>query len=99
MNSLKVYYKKKSNFLESTPSYQQFVDNYELVWEGEAPDYWDEDEIFECFNSEAVDLLIPRLPEGVRHSSMSVGDIIYLNGRLLLCTGKGWKQLDLMLIN
>lgn len=55
------------------------------------------DSYFELFNNGSNPLATPEGQQyikdnGVRHTSMSVGDIITLNGLPFICDSEGWKR-------
>ena len=70
----------------SKPTPEEVETKYKLVWTGEMPEETTLDDIFYKFNTQTL-----RLPEGVHHTSMSVGDIIRLGGNFHICMPVGWE--------
>ncbi|MBA7591621.1 hypothetical protein ES708_33781 [subsurface metagenome] len=63
---------------------------YKLFWQGEVSDSTTPEDIFAKFN------IFPgpaRLPPGIHHTSMSLGDIVALNDNFYLCMPVGWEKL------
>lgn len=62
------------------------LDDYKCVWEENIDSDTDLDEIFTRFNINH--------PEGYRGHSLSVSDIVDLEGHLYYCDGMGWVELN-----
>lgn len=76
--------------LISEPTPEKLAEDYEVFWEGEVPDNTTPDDIFVKFN--LIEGRI-RLPPGIGHTSMSVGDIVQLNDNYYVCMPLGWQKL------
>ena len=92
---MKVYYTKSMFFhaaiLGAIPDKKQFPADYALVAEINGPDATPE-YAFYLLNDEP-EKYIKTLPAGVSHTSMSVGDIVEINGVYSICQPVGWQVL------
>ena len=75
----------------SKPTPAEVQAEYRLFWSGEVPDETTPDDIFRKFNLIRTPL---RLPPGVNHTSMSVGDIVALGDEFYICMPFGWDKLE-----
>lgn len=91
----RVYYWKDPKYLltgftVSKPTIEDIKRDYQLFWKGEVADDTTPGDIFLKFNA----LPIPvRLPPGIKHTSMSVGDIVELGDSSYVCMPVGWEKL------
>ena len=76
--------------LVSKPTPEEVETEYKLFWRGEVPEDTTPNDIFAKFN--LIEGRI-RLPPGIHHTSMSVGDIVELGGQFYLCMPIGWEKL------
>lgn len=95
----RVYYWKDPKYLllglpfvkpVSKPTPEEVEREYKLFWSGEVPDDTSPDDIFVKFN--LIEGRV-RLPPGIKHTSMSVGDIVQLNDQFYICMPLGWEKL------
>lgn len=56
---------------------------YEMKWEGEVPNEYGLDDIYEMFNLNH--------PQDFRGHSLSVSDIVYMDGKYFYCDSFGWQ--------
>ena len=80
------------------PTKEQFQNEYKIVLDAESPIGSLEVEIpeyyFERINLEPEEYIVP-LPEGVYHTSMSIGDIVVIdNKRAYICAPIGWEKME-----
>ena len=61
------------------------IGDYSLVWEGEVADYTELDVIYRMLNAE-------RMPEGFKGHSLSVSDVVEVDGKFFYCDSIGWKD-------
>jgi len=78
-----------TGFVVPMPTREDIERDYVLFWEGEVPDDTTPDAIFLKFNALPVPV---RLPPGIRHTSMSVGDAVQLGDNLYVCKPVGWEK-------
>jgi hypothetical protein len=91
MKKCTVYYKNNSNFTaEVVPTPDKLQVDYGKVWEDEVADDTTPEDIFQRLNWEVVNGF--QRPEGVRHTSMSVGDIVQFENSYFLCQDSGWLR-------
>lgn len=76
--------------LIAKPTRETLEEDYELFWSGEVPDDTSPDDIFAKFN--LIEGRV-RLPPGIKHTSMSVGDIVQLDDQFYICMPIGWMKL------
>ena len=92
---MKVFYTNSEFFhqaiLGAIPDETQFPAEYALVAEIDEPDAVPED-AFYLLNVEP-ETYIKTLPDGICHTSMSVGDIVEINGVYSICLPIGWQEL------
>ena len=62
------------------------MEGYKEVWQGLLPDEFTLEDIFEMCNC--------RHPRGYEGHSMSVSDIVIINGKRWFCNDIGWKEMD-----
>ena len=79
-----VFYRKDSDFAASRAD----LTRYGKVWEGEVDDRTSAEDIFGYFQDTGLDL-----PAGVRHTSMSVGDMVLMDATYYLCMDTGWQAI------
>jgi hypothetical protein len=91
---MKLYYRKNSHFdmrredaLRLTVA--DFLENYELVLKAPWPDSTSPEDVFIFYQDRPIPL-----PATVRHSSMSVGDIVVLDSTVFVCLDRGWYAVD-----
>lgn len=71
------------------PTQKDIPKNYKVIWQGDVPENTTRDELFERFNFLPVPF---RLPPGIKHTSMSIGDIVQLDDIFYICMPLGWKK-------
>ena len=64
------------------------LSDYSLVWEGEVDDYTELDVIYRMLNA-------GRMPEGFKGHSLSVSDVVEMDGKFFYCDSVGWKEVFL----
>lgn len=62
------------------------IDLYNMVWEGEFPSTYELDDIFCTFNINH--------PKDFRGHSLSVSDVVEVDGKFYYCDSCGWALLD-----
>lgn len=65
--------------------------DYKVIWQGEVTDATTPEDIFLKFNALPVPF---RLPPGIRHTSMSIGDVIQLGEQYYVCMPIGWERIS-----
>ena len=63
------------------------IDLYNMVWEGEVEDNAELDDIFTKFN-------VGKKPEGFTGHSLSVSDVVEMDGKYYYCDDYGWEELS-----
>lgn len=61
--------------------------DYEVVWAGEVEDETDFEDVFEMCNLNH--------PEGYHGHSLSVSDIVYMDGKVMYCDNIGFTEVEL----
>lgn len=61
--------------------------DYEVVWEGSVPDETNFEDVFVMFNMNH--------PDGYIGRSLSVSDIVEMDGKTMYCDTFGWKEMKL----
>lgn len=100
MKTFEVYYKKNTDFTSDGIGYWAFFSTHSHVATLELEDTANHNDIFEMLNcnQDALDFLgtfIRNNVPDVRHTSMSVGDIVYCHGTetYYVCESIGWRKL------
>jgi len=91
----KLYYQKNPNFNMTREdaarlTLAKLVNNYERVLEIEVPEGTLPDRIFSMYQDRPIPL-----PADIKHTSMSVGDIVVLGKKMCVCCRTGWYTLEL----
>ena len=76
-------------FLVPKPTREDIERDFELFWQGEVADDTTPEDIFVKFNALPVPV---RLPPGIKHTSMSVGDVVSLGAHFYVCMPVGWEK-------
>ena len=63
------------------------TDGYKEVWRGFLPEGFTPDDVFEMCNC--------RHPKGYAGHSMSVSDVVIMDGKHYFCDWIGWKEMEL----
>jgi hypothetical protein len=70
---------------------------YREVWSFNTEEDIEPDDVFAMFNIEEENPLVKRqdivAAKGLRHTSMSIGDVVDINGRKYIALSLGWRQL------
>ena len=90
-----MYFQKEPNFNMSREdaaklTLAQLAENYELVLKVTMPEGTLPDRIFMMYQDRPLSL-----PPGVKHTSMSVGDIVVLGRKVCICCTCGWYTVEL----
>ena len=80
-----------TGFIVPMPTVSDIRRDYRLFWQGEVPDDTTPDDIFRKFNALPVPV---RLPPGIFHTSMSVGDAVQLGDDFYVCKPVGWEKIQ-----
>jgi hypothetical protein len=89
MKYCRVYYKKQSDFrADAVPTEGELKADYAIVWQGYVAD--DTEAEYIRFSMEEIDGF--QRPEEVRHTSMSVGDIVQFDDIYFQCRSTGWMD-------
>jgi len=79
-----------AGFIVPKPTIEDIRRDFKLFWEGEVADDTTPEDIFAKFNALPVPV---RLPPGIKHTSMSVGDVVKLGDDFYVCMPVGWEKL------
>jgi len=75
------------------PSLKDIKERYSVVYEEESESPVTRDQVFHTFNVDQSP--IETLPSKVKHTSMSVGDIVILDNSINICLDLGWFEFEL----
>jgi hypothetical protein len=104
-----VYYWKDIGYLVRLgdgvkPTPEQVETDYAAVWTGEMPDDTQPDDVFGIFNGVDDKMGNPLASDagqenilslGVKHTSMSIGDVLRLDSRFLVCMPVDWEPIEM----
>ncbi len=92
---VQIYYQKKPNWDlsqgdASNLTLVNLMENYEHIITFNMPEGTKPDDIYLMYQDREI-----RLPEGIHHSSMFVGDIVLLDRKVCVCCTCGWYEVEL----
>lgn len=79
-----------TGFVVPKPTIDDVRRDYKLFWSGDVSEDTTPEDIFLKFNALRVPI---RLPPGIKHTSMSVGDVVRLGDTYYTCKPVGWEKL------